>query len=519
MKIKLVAFAAAFAILLLFPPSAAIADATENPVIPPTEPIQVTLFKQEPETYGLELEGDLSSLQLESTVKARIGNSFSFVPGTVTWHDEAFNASVVGSQTLFGDVSLPTGYVFSEEPTVEAHIVVYDPNGEPPETAQGGGLMYITDRVVPLDMPAEALEQRIQDSVLYEAEFFLKNGWLVRCGILSWDASKVKTGEVGAYNPFKVDLPPYLSLGGKDNEDMLLALYVLDPEKVDLSAFVRDWNFVIECSWLKEIAEPELWVWVDDEIYPTEVTEENYCKFVGGQNSYTGLSIREDWLEPGHKYEFQVLYKDESKEDGGRSVNTLRLDTRGGDRLVCPVIGGDRFGKDRDQEEPPPLGSPRGSSNSGASGGAQGGGQDGGQTEPVNHNSSSVTQGEDPASSAEDTVRSGLSGDSGVPATALAGSVLQSVRQAVDGSQETKPMPTVPVPAALSSEPLRGGSPEPAALGAAPGGAAASGTQASEPENRAPPGPPVLPFVFAGIAAAALLVRAWIRARKVGGSA
>jgi hypothetical protein len=499
MKIKLVAFAVAFAILPLFPPSAAFADATENPVILAAEPVTVTSFRFSEGPYYLELDGDVSGLPLESTVYA-IYDRFRAVVCAVTWRFGDFNASAVGSQALVGDVSLPDGYVYpSGEPTVASQIVVYDPAGAPPETAQGGGLMYIEDRVVPLDMDEAALEQRIQDSAFYEAEFVTENGLLVTCDF-SWDASLVDTGTVGAYHPFAVDLPPYLSLGG--NEDMLLALYVLDPEEVDLCAFARDWNLMhIECSWIREIAAPELWVSVDGG-EPEMDAKQDYGVFVGW-GSYTGLSIGEAWLESGHVYDFEVRY-----EDGGRSVNTLRLDTNG-ERPVCQLIGGDRNGYDRDPEKrPPPLGSSRGGAGDGA--------QDGGQTEPVNHDSSSVTQGSDRASSAESTVRSGSSGDGGVPASALAGSVLQSVRQAVDGSQETKP-----VPAALSSEPLRGGSPEPDVLGAAPeGAAAAAGTQASEPENHAPSVPPVLPFAFAGIAAAAILVRArGVRARKSGRSA
>jgi hypothetical protein len=508
MKIKLLAFAAVFAILPLFTPSAAFADATENPVIPAAEPVTVTSFRFYAEPYCpyyLELGGDVSGLALESEVYAMYSR-FGGVVCTVAWRFDDFNASVVGSQALVGDVSLPDGYVYpSGEPTVESPVVVYDPADAPPETAQGGGLMYIEDRIVPLGMDAEALEQRIQDSVRYfsEAEFTTENGFLIGCGF-SWDASLVDTGTVGAYHPFAVNLPPYLSLGG--NEDMLLALYVLDPEEVDLRAFARDWNLMfIECRWICEIAKPELWVSVDGG-EPEMDAKEDYGKFVG-RESYTGLSIGETWLESGHVYDFEVRY-----EDGGRSVNTLSLDTTG-KRPVCKLIGGDRNGYDRDTEEQPQQPeSPNGGADDGADDGANGGEGDDeqggadddeqgdGQTDPVDDDSSSERQSEDPASSAEGTVRSGLPGDGGVPTPALASSVLQSVRQAVDGSHETKPLPKVPVPAAPASEPLRNGSTEPDALAT-------------------PSVPPVLPFAFAGIAAAALLVRAGIRARKGGGSA
>jgi hypothetical protein len=203
-------------------------------------------------------------------------------------------------------------------------------------------------RIAPLGMSAAELEtlfSRAESSVYVEiAGSFWCNA------DVSIDVSKVDTQSVGVYYPVTLRFPHGIEFRLEEHLYTEMAVYVIDPEEVDFLTLHEFWGGV-SASWLKEIAELELWVSVDGGDFLNAADGGDWFIGIGGNASdvfvtnpgppFTSLSIYIQELTSGHVYDFEVRY-----ENGGISVNRIRIDLTG-DRPVIQLTDGDRTGGDR----------------------------------------------------------------------------------------------------------------------------------------------------------------------------
>ena len=316
--------------------------------------IQYTVLQNPYNLYFLAMNGNPRELEseLEQEASAAYGmmRLGEYIHAPIEWRYDDFDSGAPGIGMIIGDVILPVGYTYEGgELTVEIPVLVYDPDGGPVEMVYDVLQdIFLSDqeRILPLGMPPGDAEARllsaISDTILMETA----DGYEFWAGV-SVDASKVDTAAVGDYYPVIMHLPPGIGFSSDEYLRMETAVYVLDPDEVDLRAARLFWGGVT-VNWLKEIHEPELWVSVDGGEWQNVLDGGDWVAgwtpFVHdfpGSSPYTELNISFLDLESGHIYDFEVRY-----EDGGVSVNILRIDLTG-DRPQFNVYEGDRTGGDR----------------------------------------------------------------------------------------------------------------------------------------------------------------------------
>jgi len=317
--------------------------------------IQYAALQYPYDLYFLEINSAPSALEakLEQAASAAYGmmRLGEYILAPIEWRYDDFDSGAPGIGMIIGDVILPDDYTYEGgELTVESPVLVYDPDCGPVEMVSGI-LQYIflsdQERILPLGMASEDVEARflsaIADTILMETA----DGYEFWAGV-TVDVSKVDTSAVGVYYPVTLLLPPGIGFSSDEYLRMETAVYVLDPEAVDLRA-VHEIALGVNVSWLKEVTAPELWVSVDGGEWQnvrdggdwvTSPSNDFVFDFPGS-SPYTELHIYFTDLESGRIYDFEVRY-----EDGGVSVNRLVIDLTG-DLPELGVYEGDRTGGDR----------------------------------------------------------------------------------------------------------------------------------------------------------------------------
>ena len=247
---------------------------------------------------------------------------------------------------IIGDVLLPDGYAFEDEKlTVESPVLVYDADGEPAElVSELLQSIFIPNnrRLIPLGMSlGDMIEQlsSVPDAVMIETV----GGYRVWADI-SVDLLKVDTSKVGVYYPLTLHFPPGIGFGPEGYRSLETAVYVLDPDEVDLQAILVNHGGVT-IGWFKEVSSPELWVSVDGgdwhRVVDNVINLYHFYPASFGGSSYNQLFIYTSRFASGYVYDFEVRY-----EDDGLSVNILRVDLTGSRPEYYPYEG-DRTGGDR----------------------------------------------------------------------------------------------------------------------------------------------------------------------------
>jgi hypothetical protein len=315
--------------------------------------IQFAALMNPDRLYFLEVDNDPRGLELEQEALAvygmiRLGH-FVIVP--VEWQYDSFDSGTPGIRMITGEISLPIGYAYDGgELTVQSPVLVYDPDGEPVEKVSdilhpifpGSGRRNI----IPLGMPAVDVQAHLSghaENVLIETV----NGYRFFVDI-SLDASKVDTSAVGVYYPIALHFPPGIGFDSDEYTHLETAVYVLDPDEVDLRAVnLTATGFIVR--WIKGISAPELWVSVNEGEWqnildggpwlgswqPVNVFSFQSSPF------FNEFDIVLNRFATGHTYDFEVRY-----ENGGISLNTLRVDLTGSRPNYYPYEG-DRTGGDR----------------------------------------------------------------------------------------------------------------------------------------------------------------------------
>ena len=347
--------------------------------------------------YFLEINGDPRSLdtELEQTVLAVYGMIWRgeaiYVP--VDWRYDDFDSGMTGIRMITGDVSLPDGYEYMYGAlTVESPVLVYDPDGAPVEVVSDlVHNIFYDGNIIPLGMAAADMEARLYDSA-DEIMRETAGGYSFWVDV-SIDPSIVDSSAVGVYYPVTLHLPLGVGFGSDDFRRPQMAVYVLDPEEVDLRA-AETGPAGFEIYWLKGVAEPELRVSMDggdwqnvmdggDWLELSGIAEDYWKRenvlqiFFPSDPPYYWLNLDLSWFRHGHVYDFDIRY-----ENDGFSVNFLRVDLTGAG-FRFELFEGDRTGGDRYQNPWDVITGDSGNSgNSGNNGGNawNGGGYVGGNT-------------------------------------------------------------------------------------------------------------------------------------------
>jgi hypothetical protein len=307
--------------------------------------------------HYLETGGDPHSLapELDQTAAAVFGIVWrgQYIEVPIEWRYSDFDSEASGIRIIIGDISLPAGFVYeSGELTVESPVLVYDPDGDPVEIVFNSwqGFNFYGMNIIPLGMAATDVEARLSSLGIRDAILIEIAGGYTLWADVSVDASKVDASEVGDYYPVTIHMPPGVAFSPEGFPRSETAVYVIDPEEVDLRAVGLYWSGVV-ASWIKEITDPELWISIDggewqnvldggDWLDGVDAEFFNEAAFLG-RPPYTTLDIYAIHLKQGHIYDFEVRY-----ENGGFSVNRIRIDLNG-DHPVYGLVDGDRTGGDR----------------------------------------------------------------------------------------------------------------------------------------------------------------------------
>lgn len=318
-------------------------------------------FDGDLEPYFIHIGESIETLALHTTAFASYG--FSFVAECeIVWRYDELDTDTPGRKVIVGDILLPEGCVFEEEPlTVRSVVIVYDDSGAP--FIQLSDIRYMWEPVVlPQDAAAEEVARilnTVTTSMNNKALLCTEYGDSFSAP-LHLDTSVIDTAVPGAYYPLRLDLPGGITFDEK--EPLVNAIYVVPTDEVVLDAVSwSDFGHIVR--WLYPAQNPQMWISVDDEDWWTKETNEEQghpygmffdsSAFPQSPIELSGFYLVPGRFEEGHSYRFQVQY------DGDRFSDVLVLDFT---ESVVPQLftepGGDRNGGDREENRPPSLGSP-----------------------------------------------------------------------------------------------------------------------------------------------------------------
>lgn len=375
-------------ILLVLLQTGALATAPEGGGEPPPTPPDKTVMdiRLPIPPYSVLLECadqvDVAALSLPEEATC-ILEDWNVVLSPIVWDTDAVDISRPGFVEVKGVVALPEGYVFpGGDLNVHTWVYAYDPEQVGVETIVGAWApIHQVIAIAALGSERSTLERYFQLNGIEMGSYTLKDpegGGYTFVLPTTYDLSLVDLNQVGSYEIFSPP-PAYFQYGPVAKQAM--ALYVIDPDEVDLRAWLLDGFGTITIEWIYEVQSPELWVSVDEgEWQPISglvesglCTEPDWLKYAFTFDYNTKkcnrVQIVEDWLLDGHTYEFEVRYENE-----GVSVNSLILDLREGHSLRYGNGGGSRGGDDREEEVDPPPVAPGGDTGGSTDHGGQAGG-------------------------------------------------------------------------------------------------------------------------------------------------
>jgi len=203
----------------------------------------------------LEIGGDVKTLTLAATAWAQY-ERFRAVECEIGWRYDEFDSITSGRRMITGDILLPKGYAFQDEPlTVQSPVIVYDPDGPPTETVEYCDYTKtgLTRFLIPLGTERDALPDYFSD-LAGRASIQTDNGDEFYCP-LTLDLDAIDTDTAGVYYPIVLDLPSCVALD--ERKFYILGVHVLPADEVDLRA-VTYWRTGYLVSWLYPIrVEPE----------------------------------------------------------------------------------------------------------------------------------------------------------------------------------------------------------------------------------------------------------------------
>ena len=294
----------------------------------------------------LECGKPFASLNLETQVLG-FASDWNVYPLPITWDYQAHNSSKPGRYTLTGTVLLPDGFISGKgKPlTVTKTVIVYEKESE--------GFLEILacyyhpegSVIIPLgtakkDLPSYFNEINAMATLVTVYEDYIS------CPI-SVDYDKIDPSKAGIYYPLVLDLPPGVTI--KENKALCVAVHVVPTEKVTLDAISADRDGYL-VKWFTPIAEPTLWVSVDDGPWENR-TEYGYfnSRYDDDRERRTSLNLNYGVMQPGKLYRFKVQDRD------GVFSDILTMDFRSGKSPHIDLSNeGDRTGVDRDEAPAPP---------------------------------------------------------------------------------------------------------------------------------------------------------------------
>lgn len=318
-------------------------------------------FDGDLEPYFIHIGESIETLTLETTAFASYG--FSFVAECeIIWRYDELDTDTPGRKVIVGDILLPEGCIFEEEPiTVRSVVIVYDDDGAP--FIQLSDIRYMWEPVV---LPQGAAAEEVA-RILNTVTTSMNNKALLCTEYgdsfsapLYVDTSVIDTAVPGAYYPLRLDLPGGITFD--EQEPLVNAIYVVPTDEVVLDAVSwSDFGHIVR--WLYPAQNPQMWISVDDEDWWTKETNEEQghpygmffdsSAFPQSPIELNGFYLVPGRFEEGHSYRFQVQY------DGDRFSDVLVLDfTESAVPRLFTEPGGDRNGGDREENKPPNPGTP-----------------------------------------------------------------------------------------------------------------------------------------------------------------
>ncbi len=309
--------------------------------------------------------GEQSDTLSVPTVAYAVYDRFRAVECEIVWRYDDFDNLSVGRRMLTGNMALPNGYVFRDQPlTAEVPVIVYDPEGEPTETIASCLYTDQPNAVIPLGTSREDLPQFF-GYIYDEAHLTTERGDSFLAPV-ALNLDRIDTNTAGVYYPFVFDLPGGVTFSGK--EFYLSGVHVVADDAVDLRA-VSHYQSGYLIQWLYKADQPVLWASVDGGDWHKPENDQArpfynaYGRFVadGGTEKVNGLEIFFRNLTPGHIYKFQVEYDDQ------RFSNVIVLDLVNNSLpRATNEQGGDRKGGDRGENTLPPPTDPDDDSSDGS---------------------------------------------------------------------------------------------------------------------------------------------------------
>ncbi len=296
------------------------------------------------DTNGLKLMpicGDISAYDLEKEAYAIYDTGFEKCE--INWRYEDFDSSEPGIKMLIGDIVLPEGFKFKDDPiTLEKPIYIY---------VEGDESTYITinssefdskaNILIPLNLPKEDLDNYLIEYIedlyldLNEIDLYTKNSNEFLITSVDIDTSKINTNEIGTYYPFDFNLP---GIKLSDEFKISTSVHVIPNDKIYLLG-VKPTSVSYLFGWLYPVDNFIVWISKNDGEW--EINNEN--DFVVGLKQ--DFTIFFDSFEEGNKYKIKLEYEN-------KFSNILELDFV---NSKIPNITDleERPGTDREEQELP----------------------------------------------------------------------------------------------------------------------------------------------------------------------
>lgn len=281
----------------------------------------------------LPVGGDVAKLNLEKPF-AVYGPNYG-IPCNVEWHFNEFDNKSPGRKILIGDVILPEGYKFKDDPIqVERPINVYV---EGDENTYVNIIKYNYDvpssNLIPLNLPPENLEANLPPILIGDISLETEYNGYINIPI-NIDKSKINTNEIGTYYPIDFNLPPGIKIGDDIITD--IPIVVIPSDKVYLLA-IESFSSNYYFNWIYPASNITIWMSINDGewIVNQSISNDNINSF----------SIDSDFFEVGNKYKLKVEYDN-------KFSNILELDFVNS-KIPVVIDHEDKPGTDRDEQELP----------------------------------------------------------------------------------------------------------------------------------------------------------------------
>lgn len=208
--------------------------------------------------YFLKSGDGISSVSLPDNAYA-IYSRFGVIPCRISWRWNDFDNVTTGTKTLVDDILLPTGYKFMDDiVTVDADIIVYEPNSSPTENAVSISTIY-QKFTVPLGAGQQQLLDYFSD-MEPDVRITLDSGKYFDLDI-SLDPSLINSDKSGAYFPFKIDIPQVVYINDY-LKFLSTAVFVVPDNLVTLSCIKYiSHEYIIQ--WIQPVNDPVLWMSID----------------------------------------------------------------------------------------------------------------------------------------------------------------------------------------------------------------------------------------------------------------